>query len=301
MVEDRGDPVCQALLRNRMDSILYDTYERDICRSVAHKLHRSRDDDPDVDDCVQETFKNAYQNLKSKSDDELSNLARNSGIIKWLHGIARNVIRDFWWRNIRRVLINRGEPEGDEETVLFVLVPLSQPEDDLEYDITDENASTPEDIVVARESTTEMYEIAKEMYEITKSAVEALPELYRKPLSLRFLAGDKLCSEAEISEKMGVAPGTVKAWISRALKKVRDYVVIKQYLKETDKSKLEENSTLASRYKKVLLLHFYERLQWNQIAVQCACGEDQAKKILHRGIELLLQLLGGEKRSKYEQ
>ncbi len=114
MVEDLGDPVCQALLRNRMDSILYETYERNIRRSVAHKLHRSRDDDPDVDECVQETFKNAYQNLKSRSDDELSNLAHYSGIIKWLHGIERNVVRDFWWSNSRRVLINRGEPGGDD-------------------------------------------------------------------------------------------------------------------------------------------------------------------------------------------
>src|SRR5579859_3390184 len=65
MVDDQGDPVLQALLKNRMDPIIYETYAVDIRRSVAHKLGQPIEH-PDSDDCVQETFKNAYRNLPSK-------------------------------------------------------------------------------------------------------------------------------------------------------------------------------------------------------------------------------------------
>jgi RNA polymerase sigma factor (sigma-70 family) len=311
MVDDQGssDSVLQALLKNRMASILYEMYAGDIYSSVVHKLGKNH---PDVEDCVQETFKNAYRSLKSRSDDELSNLVRDDGLIKWLHGIANHVVPQVLKKNSH--VIKRSPPKdsknvsdkqgqlADEEgtVVAFVLMYLSQPEGDLAHRIEDENARDPENIVIDSENDAETYQQDKDRYEIVRCAIEALPKMYSTTLSLRYLAGDKLSPEEEIAKEMGVSVGVVKARISRALEKIRHYVDIRQYLAEMDKSQVEKNVSLPAVNRKVMVLHFYECLEWNHIAMQCDCTEDEdrAKKVLHRGIEILLQSLERKSDSK---
>lgn len=315
MVNDQDplDPVLQALLKNRMDPILYKTHVGDIQRSVAHKLRHPMDH-PEVDDGVQETFIRAYRSIGKKSDDELSHLARDGGIIKWLHKIADNVVKDIWEKNSHVIKLSppknrkdvsndQGQPEDEKGTVVFVLKYLNQSEDGLEHDIPDENAGSPEDIVVNKEEEEENAKIESERYDIVSCAVEALPQVYRTSLSLRYSAGDKLSPEDEIAQKMGVTVGVIKARISRALEKVRKYVAVQQYLAGMDESTFEETVSLPEICKKVLMLHFYERLAWNHITQQCGLKKDenQVKKVLHRGIELLLQLSESKKGKNMEK
>lgn len=310
MVNDQDPPdlVLQALLKNRMDPILYETHVGDIQRSVAHKLRQPMDH-PDVKDGVQETFIHAYRSIKYRSDDKLSNLARDGGIIKWLHKIADNVVKDIWEKNSHVIKLSppknrkdvsndQGQPEDDKGTVVFVLKYLNPSEDGLEHDIPDENAGSPEDIVVNKEEEEKNAKIERERYGMVSCAVEALPQVYRTSLSLRYyIEGDKLSPEDEIAQKMGVTVGVIKARISRALEKVRKHVAVQQYLAGMDKSTFEETVSLPEIYKKVLVLHFYERLAWNHITQQCGHKKDenQVKKVLHRGIELLLQLSESKK------
>lgn len=270
------DRVLQALLQNRMSPVLYETWGAKVRRFLAGQIKKP-DDHPDVEDCVQATFFGVYRALKNKSDEELTVLV--PGLENYLYETAANALKKFFKANSKSLQVKGAEQEG-EKTKVFVLS-LDQPNDNFIHNLIDENAENPEQVVEKAESDNEMgVEV--------NIVLTALPTKYKEVLWLRYLESDDIRSLAWIAQHMSQPEGTIKSYLSRATQCARDYVRIRKILQKTRQREKVDMNLLSFKHKQVILLHFYENLNWDEIAVQCNCPLDQAKKRLHRGIELLL-------------
>jgi RNA polymerase sigma-70 factor, ECF subfamily len=155
-------------------SVLVERYKRGIANFIAASVRSSAD----VADLTQETFLRAYAHLGTFNPD----LGRFS---TWLYHIARNVVRTFLGRALRRPA---AAELGDERTVENALPDLSQDAD-------------PVGGVLRAEAEAEL-----------RAALAELPERTRMVLALRYY--DNMDYQT-IATTMGLSLGNVKTLIHR--------------------------------------------------------------------------------------
>jgi len=132
-----------------------------------------------VEDLVQETFVKAFDNL--------SNYSTNYAFSTWLYRIATNHTIDY----LRKKKLQ----------TLSIDKPIKTKGGEMELQLPDESARTDRDI------------IQKQRRQMVRSAIEELPEKYRKVIQLRHMEER---SYQEIAEVLNKPLGTVKAHIFRA-------------------------------------------------------------------------------------
>ena len=132
-----------------------------------------------VEDLVQETFVKAFDNL--------SNYSTNYAFSTWLYRIATNHTIDY----LRKKKLQ----------TLSIDKPIKTKGGEMELQLPDESARTDRDI------------IQKQRRQMVRSAIEELPEKYRKVIQLRHMEER---SYHEIAEVLNKPLGTVKAHIFRA-------------------------------------------------------------------------------------
>lgn len=148
--------------------------------NLALKFTKNRED---ALDAAQESFLKAWISLKSFRNE--------SKFSSWLYRLTYNTCLDYLRKSKKGEIISLTSAE-DEETVA---------------DIKD-NALTPEEYAVHKETRTAVRE-----------AVNMLPEEYRRIIIMREFAG---LSYSEIAEAMNINEGTVKSRLSRGRLKLAE-------------------------------------------------------------------------------
>jgi len=159
-------------------------------RIIASLIRRMVKDEDEVQDLTQETFIKAYNGL-DKFQTKYS-------FSSWLFKIASNTCIDYL-RKKRFNIISLNQPKFDGS-------------DEQEIEIHDET------------NTPDIELIANERKEALLKAIEELPENYRNIIKLRH--GEDL-DYSEISHRLKLPLGTVKAHLFRARKML--YVKLKKY------------------------------------------------------------------------
>lgn len=138
----------------------------------------------DACDAAQEAFVRAYTSLGDFRGD--------SRFSVWLYRLTNNICIDMHRRQSRRksVSLDAAESEEGESGPLQIPDGRFSPEEELEK---------------------------KELRAAVGSAIAELPEEYRQILSLREVSG---LSYEELSDVLGLEPGTVKSRLSRARRKL---------------------------------------------------------------------------------
>lgn len=157
--------------------------------NAAYVLLRGEDE---IFDVIQNSFLKALKNLNKLETPENFNA--------WYKTIVRNTAIDFMKKNDRLVLestLTEGADEEDEGNSVFdTYTPLNAQEQQL------------------LESQIE----AKEVRNLLDCLLKELSPAQQTMVGLRFYCGMK---EKDIAEQLGVAEGTVKSGISRAMKKMK--------------------------------------------------------------------------------
>jgi RNA polymerase sigma-70 factor (ECF subfamily) len=166
----------QAVLDGDRDAfgVLVERYKRGIASFIGASVRSSSD----VADLAQETFLRAYAHLGTFNPD----LGRFS---TWLYHIARNVVRTFLGRSLRRPAVAE---LGEEQTLENTLADAS-------------NEADPAGGVLRAEAEAEV-----------RAALAELPERTRTILALRFY--DNMDYQT-IATTMGLSLGNVKTLIHR--------------------------------------------------------------------------------------
>jgi RNA polymerase sigma-70 factor (ECF subfamily) len=174
--EPSDERLVQAVLAGDRDvfGVLVERYKRGIGAFIGASVRPSSD----VADLTQETFLRAYAHLGTFNPD----LGRFS---TWLYHIARNVVRTFLGRSLRRPALAE---LGEEQTLENTLADVSREAD-------------PAGGVLRAEAEAEV-----------RAALAELPERTRTILALRFY--DNMDYQA-IATTMGLSLGNVKTLIHR--------------------------------------------------------------------------------------
>lgn len=146
---------------------------------IYHFIYRMVKDDAQAQDLTQETFIKAFRALASFNS--------NYAFTTWLYKIASNNCIDHF----RKKRLNTYSLD----------TPLKAKDGDLQRDFADSDQG-PESEIISKEKTNQI-----------ETAIQALPEKYRKAILLRHTK-DK--SYEEIAEILDVPLGTVKVRIFRA-------------------------------------------------------------------------------------
>lgn len=154
---------------------IVEKYERALYFHIL-KMIKDREQ---VEDLVQETFVKAFDNLNTYST--------NYAFSTWLYRIATNHTIDY----LRKKKLK----------TLSIDEPVKTKDGDMEMQLPDESASTDRNI------------IRKQRQKIVRSAIEDLPEKYRKVIEMRHMEEK---SYQEIADVLDLPLGTVKAHIFRA-------------------------------------------------------------------------------------
>ena len=170
------EQLVEAVLRGDSDAFarVVDRYKRGIASFIGASVRQPSD----VADLTQETFLRAYAHLGTFNPD----LGRFS---TWLYHIARNVVRTFLGRSLRRPAVAE---LGEEQTLENTLADVSREGD-------------PAGGVLRAEAEAEV-----------RAALAELPERTRAVLSLRFY--DNMDYQT-IATTMGLSLGNVKTLIHR--------------------------------------------------------------------------------------
>lgn len=161
---------------------------------VANLIRRMVKDEDDVMDLTQETFIKAYRALNTYQT--------SYSFSSWLYRIASNNCIDFL-RKKRFNVISLDQPlnpNSEDEQYLEIVDTSNQPEMDV---------------------------IDSEKREALFAAIDNLPENYREIIKLRH---EEDLDYKEISEKLNLPLGTVKAHLFRARKMLYDSLKSKYYM-----------------------------------------------------------------------
>ncbi len=157
-------------------------YRTDVVALVARVLRRTKDD-PDVQDCTNETMRRALEHAGA--------LRPEQALRPWLFGIARHValdaLRSEYRRRERHVPVPRGDGEGAGDSD-----PLAR--------------------VADRSASPETLSAERQRFRLLEAALEKLPAQQREALLLFHV--DEL-GYREIAERLGVPVGTVGTWVLR--------------------------------------------------------------------------------------
>ncbi|MBX9582517.1 MAG: sigma-70 family RNA polymerase sigma factor [Gemmataceae bacterium] len=154
---------------------------RRTARLVYARLYLDTGDPHRAEDLVQETYLKALAGIRRLKDPDIFR--------PWLLSIARNVAADAARRDTR---VKRSAPVGS--FALVSDVPSAGPSPDEAAD-------------------------GDEQRRLVLAALRALPEEYRAPLTLRYIAG---ADPAAIAAQLGLSNGSVRGYLHRGLKLLRD-------------------------------------------------------------------------------
>ncbi|MFH1051716.1 MAG: sigma-70 family RNA polymerase sigma factor [bacterium] len=148
---------------------------------ISSLIRRMVKDEDDVEDLTQETFIKAY--------NALDTFQFGFAFSAWIYRIASNNCIDFL-RKKRFQTVSLNQPVFDDDDDQFIQIEDTAARPDTEY-------------------------INKEKFDILNEAIAKLPENYREIIKLRH---EYEMDYTEISKKMDIPLGTVKAHLFRARK-----------------------------------------------------------------------------------
>lgn len=163
------------------DSSAFKFIQNKYQKIIASLIRRMIKDEDDVDDLTQETFIKTYNALHT--------FQQNYTFSSWIYRIASNTCIDYL-RKKRFPTISINQP-------------LDSSEDDYFFEIED-NSYLPDDNI-----------LSEEKMKVLNDAINKLPENYREIIKLRH---EEELDYNEISIKMNIPLGTVKAHLFRARK-----------------------------------------------------------------------------------
>jgi RNA polymerase sigma-70 factor (ECF subfamily) len=163
------------------DRAAFEELVRRTSRLVYSRLLLETGDRHRAEDLLQETYLSAYR--------ALANLKDASGLRTWLLTIARNTLTDAVRRDSAR---KRGGGVAPASDLSGVADPAGQPAEAAERE---------------------------ERRQRVVAVLQSLPEEYRQPLSLRYLAGADF---GEIETQLGLTNGALRGMLHRGLKLLRD-------------------------------------------------------------------------------
>lgn len=148
---------------------------------ISALIRKMIKDEDDIDDLTQETFIKAY--------NALTTFRRDYPFSSWIYRIASNTCIDFLRKKrFPTISINK---------------PVESSEDDLYIEIEDSS------------NIPDMNVLSEEKRKIIDEAINALPDNYRMIIKMRH---EEDMEYNEISDKLGIPLGTVKAHLFRARK-----------------------------------------------------------------------------------
>ena len=154
---------------------------RRTAKLVYARLYTDTGDAHRAEDLTQETYLKAFAAVGQLNDPDIFR--------PWLFSIARNVAADAARRASR---VKRSAAVGS--LALVPDVPAAGPSPDGAAEDDEARATV-------------------------LAALRELPEEYRQPLTLRYIAGD---DPAAIAARLGLSPGSVRGYLHRGLKLLRD-------------------------------------------------------------------------------
>jgi RNA polymerase sigma-70 factor (ECF subfamily) len=163
------------------DRAAFEELVRRTSRLVFARLYLETGDTHRAEDLAQETFLSAFRSVRT--------LAKAAGFRPWLLKIAQNVALDAARHDLRRK--RAGPPRLPGEALEGVAGRTAGPAEQLER---------------------------AELRDQVLAALRSLPEEYRLPLTLRYIAGadyDTIC------EQMGLTNGSLRGLLHRGLKLLR--------------------------------------------------------------------------------
>jgi RNA polymerase sigma-70 factor (ECF subfamily) len=171
----------------------FEILEKQYRRIVASLIRRMIKDEDDVKDLTQETFIKAFSNLDKYQF--------NYNFSSWLFKIASNTCIDFI-RKKRFPTVSISKSGNDSEN-------------EQDYEIKDESY------------VPDFYLMANERKKALLDAIESLPENYKEIIRLRH---SEDMDYVDISKKLNLPLGTVKAHLFRARKMLYYFLKNKQHL-----------------------------------------------------------------------
>jgi len=164
--------------------LLYTAFQQKIRQRIASLLQKA-EDDPDVDECLQDTFIKIFRSLMSKAGrgQELE-----YPLTGWLYSVAKGICHDYWEKQKSKTVLTSLE----EQTIL-----LEQADED-EY------------------RTPETYVEIKEREERMRACIELLPEPCQT--SVRLFYYDALPLTV-IAERQNLPISSVKTYIYQLAKR----------------------------------------------------------------------------------
>ncbi len=265
--------------RNRYLEWVYLAYEPSL-RSFLAYLCRKDHNHPEVDYCVQQTFESVIRALKNKSPDQIRALVRFGS---WLNEAAVTAFRRREWSGFRPIRILRGKEQG-EQVVQGEQATQSEAVEQVQgivIDSLDQDQETVETIADPGKSPEDEL-LEKEDHEETAHYLSSLPDRYGVTLRKHYLEGLKL---AQIAEQAHVEETVVKTWAKRGRELLLAYLKVKEFTE--DEGMREYTDTLATPYREVVLLHFYEHLALDKVADRLHWTEKRAKESLARALKPL--------------
>ena len=165
------------------DRAAFEEMVRRTSRLVYARLYLDTGDVHRTEDLLQETLLRAFRSLRSLEDA--------GGFRSWLLAIAQNVLTDASRRDAR---LKRAEPPRSETPLALVA-----------------GAASPPEAGMQREETRQQ----------VLAVLRSLPEDYRLPLTLRYIAG---ADYETISTQLGLTNGSLRGLLHRGLKMLRERI-----------------------------------------------------------------------------
>lgn len=274
--------------RNRYLEWVYLAYESSV-RSLLAYLCRKDLNHPEVDYCVQQTFESVIRALKNKSPDQIRALVRFGS---WLNEAAVTAFKRRERFGFLPIRMSRGKEQGEqveqggqatqsEAVEQDESAKRDEPVQGIVIDSLDQHQETVETIADPGKSPEDEL-LEGEGREEAARYLSSLPDHYGVTLRKHYLEGLKL---AQIAEQEHVEETVVKTWAKRGRELLLAYLEVKEFTE--DEGMREYIDTLATPYRGVVLLHFYEHLTLDKVADRLHWTEKRAKESLARALKPL--------------
>ncbi len=283
--------------RNRYLEWVYLAYESSLRSLLAYLCKKDRNH-PEVDYCVQQTFENVIRALKNKSPDQIRALVRFGS---WLNEAAVTAFRGRERFGFRPIRMPRRKEQGEQAAQEGQVAQDKQEEQAMQSEAVEQDGSTKQDepvrgiVIDSLDQHRETVEtipdpgkspedelLEQESREETARYLSSLPDRYGVTLRKHYLEGLKF---AQIAEQEHVEETVVKTWAKRGRELLLAYLEVKEFTE--DEGMREYIDTLATPYRGVVLLHFYEHLTLDKVADRLHWTEKRAKESLARALKPL--------------
>jgi len=171
------------------DRAAFEVLVRGTARMLYARLYLETGDRTRTEDLVQETYLTAWRNLK-----QLHDLQDASGFRRWLFAIARTVRIDATRHDLRKKRSGvRAAGQADRESDMLLAI---------------------RDPGLSPDETSEL----NETHDRLLALLRVLPEEYRAPISMRYLAG---ADYSTVCRQLGLSNGSLRGLLSRGMNRLR--------------------------------------------------------------------------------